>query len=197
MKQQAQDRLVHASDSGFDRLNKDWYVDKAVQSLMFIGGISAIVFIIAIFVFIAKEGLGFLSADFDWKEFLFSPNWRPTSAKKESYGILALIAGTATLAVPSLWYFDVGNTLARKYPETAPEQLRLLRRIGLREQAWSQAWQVAIFELTRRYEVTFYDASYHALAIVTGGRFVTADEKHLARAGDAGHLIHLRDWRPA
>ncbi len=51
--------------------------------------------------------------------------------------------------------------------------------------------------LTRRYEVTFYDASYHALAIVTGGRFVTADEKHLTKAGDAGYLIYLRDWTTA
>jgi len=109
----------------------------------------------------------------------------------------SLISGTATLVVPSLWYFEVGNTLARKYPETAPEQLSLLRRIGLREYAWSPDWQMAIFDLTQGYEVTFYDASYHALAMVTGGRFVTADEKHLAKARDAGHQIHLRDWRTA
>jgi len=105
---------VLASDSGFDRLNKDWYIDKAVQSLMFIGGISAIVFIIAIFVFIAKEGFGFLSADFDWKEFLFSPNGRPTSASKESYGILALIAGTASvtgLAMVVAIPFSVGAAI--------------------------------------------------------------------------------------
>ncbi len=37
----------------------------------------------------------------------------------------SLISGMATPAVPSLWYFEVGNTLARKYPETAAEQLRL------------------------------------------------------------------------
>jgi hypothetical protein len=36
----------------------------------------------------------------------------------------SLLNGAATLAVPSLWYFEVGNTLARKYPESAPEQLR-------------------------------------------------------------------------
>ena len=97
MKQQTQDTPVHASYSGFDRLNLDWYVDKTVQALMFMGGISAIIFILAIFIFIAKEGLGFLSTDFDWKEFLFSANWRPTSAARESYGILALIAGTASV----------------------------------------------------------------------------------------------------
>jgi len=84
-------------DPNFDRLNRDWYIDKAVQVLVFIGGISAIVFIIGIFVFITKEGFGFLVGDFDFREFFFSPNWRPTSESRETYGILALIAGTASV----------------------------------------------------------------------------------------------------
>ena len=81
----------------FDRLNLDWYIDKLVQTLVFIGGISAIIFIIGIFVFITKEGLGFLLGDFSFTEFFFSQNWRPTSEKKTTYGILALIAGTASV----------------------------------------------------------------------------------------------------
>ncbi|MEJ2382794.1 MAG: phosphate ABC transporter permease subunit PstC [Xanthomonadales bacterium] len=86
-----------AADADFDRLNRDWYIDKAVQVLVFIGGISAIVFIIGIFVFISREGFGFLAGAFDFREFFFSPNWRPTSETKETYGILALIAGTASV----------------------------------------------------------------------------------------------------
>jgi len=85
------------ASSDFDRLNRDWYIDKAVQALVFIGGISAIIFVIGIFVFITKEGLGFLIGDFSFKEFFFSPNWRPTSENKVTYGILALIAGTASV----------------------------------------------------------------------------------------------------
>ena len=68
--------------SDFDQLNRDWYIDKFVQALVFIGGISAIIFIIGIFVFITTEGLGFLVGDFNFKEFFFSPNWRPTSENK-------------------------------------------------------------------------------------------------------------------
>ena len=86
-----------AADADFDRLTWDWYVDKIVQVLVFIGGISAIVFIIGIFVFISREGFGFLFGAFDFREFFFSPNWRPTSETKETYGILALIAGTASV----------------------------------------------------------------------------------------------------
>lgn len=81
----------------FDRRGKDWYIDKMVQVLVFLGGISAIVFIIGIFVFITREGLGFLTEGFSFKEFFTSANWRPTSATKETYGILALVAGTASV----------------------------------------------------------------------------------------------------
>jgi phosphate transport system permease protein len=84
-------------DAGFDKLNSDWYIDKAVQVLVFIGGISAVIFIIGIFVFISKEGFGFLVGEFNFKEFFFSPNWRPTSQIKETFGILALVAGTASV----------------------------------------------------------------------------------------------------
>lgn len=90
-------RTATAVDPSFDQLNRDWYIDKAVQALVFIGGISAIVFIIGIFVFISKEGFGFLAGEFNFKEFFFSPNWRPTSENKETFGILALIAGTASV----------------------------------------------------------------------------------------------------
>lgn len=83
--------------SDFDRLNRDWFIDRGVQLLVFIGGISAIVFIIGIFVFITKEGFGFLVGDFDFREFFSSPNWRPTSETRATYGILALIAGTASV----------------------------------------------------------------------------------------------------
>ena len=84
-------------DASFDQLNRDWYIDKAVQVLVFLGGISAIVFIIGIFVFISKEGFGFLVGDFNFKEFFFSPNLRHTSESKEIFGILALVAGTASV----------------------------------------------------------------------------------------------------
>ena len=68
----------------FDRLTREWYVDKLVQVLVFIGGISAIIFIIGIFVFISREGLGFLFEGFSFTEFFFSPNWRPTSESRAS-----------------------------------------------------------------------------------------------------------------
>ncbi len=73
-----------------------WHVDRAARILIFIGGISAIVFIIGIFVFVTKEGLGFVFGSLDVGEFFTSIAWRPTS-NNPTYGALALVVGTASV----------------------------------------------------------------------------------------------------
>ena len=88
---------IRAGDHGFDRRDTDWYVDKAVQGFVFLGGISAILFIVGIFVFIGKEGLGFVFETLDLKEFFTSEYWEPSDEDAPEYGILALIAGTASV----------------------------------------------------------------------------------------------------
>ncbi|MFT4604864.1 MAG: phosphate transport system permease protein [Rhodothermales bacterium] len=80
-----------------DRLDLAWVTDKAVQVLMFIGGISAIIFILGIFAFIMREGLAFVFDRFDFLEFFASIRWAPTSNKNPTYGALALIVGTASV----------------------------------------------------------------------------------------------------
>jgi len=86
-----------SGDACPDRRDTAWYVDKVVEVLVFIGGVSAIVFILGIFGFIAKEGAGFLFGRFDAAEFFLSPRWAPTSSSNPTYGALALIAGTASV----------------------------------------------------------------------------------------------------
>ncbi|HIE56345.1 MAG TPA: phosphate ABC transporter permease subunit PstC, partial [Chromatiaceae bacterium] len=93
-----QSRLPEAATAvDFDRRNTDWYIDKLVQALVFIGGISAIIFIVGIFAFIIKEGFGFILERFDFKEFFTSPYWYPADEDDPEYGILALVAGTASV----------------------------------------------------------------------------------------------------
>ena len=82
---------------GDDARDLAWYSDKLAQVLIFIGGISAIVFILGIFIFVTKEGIGFAAGALDLREFLTSPAWRPTSEANPTYGALALIAGTASV----------------------------------------------------------------------------------------------------
>jgi phosphate transport system permease protein len=89
-------RRAPAGASAVDRRDLAWYVDRLVQAVVFIGGISGIVLVLSIFVFIGREGIPFLVESLDLKEFFFSPAWRPTS-NHPTYGILALIAGTASV----------------------------------------------------------------------------------------------------
>ena len=82
--------------------------EQAVEAAIRLSGISAIVFVLAIFFFIFREAAPVLfSEQFDPLEFLFSSEWYPTSAVDIRYGTLALTAGTAgvtllamALAVP-------------------------------------------------------------------------------------------------
>ena len=86
-----------ATPPDIDRRDAAWYVDRLVAAAVFVGGISAIVFIIGIFLFITREGVGFLAAAFDFGEFFGSQRWRPTSDHNPTYGALALIVGTASI----------------------------------------------------------------------------------------------------
>jgi phosphate transport system permease protein len=88
--------VAEKAQSDLDYRGRSWYIDKVVAGVVFVGGISAIVFIIGIFIFIFREGAGFLLGPFDFTEFFGSPAWRPTS-RQPFYGALALIAGTASV----------------------------------------------------------------------------------------------------
>ena len=88
--------MIQKADS-FDRRDMDWYLDKVMQVLVFIGGISAIIFIIGIFVFITKEGLAFIVGEMDFVEFFTTEYWFPSDEEEPEYGILALVAGTASV----------------------------------------------------------------------------------------------------
>ena len=87
----------NAASNAFDRRTLDWYIDKAMQVVVFVGGISAIIFIIGIFVFITMEGLDFVFGRFDAVEFFTSEYWFPSDEDDPEFGILALIAGTASV----------------------------------------------------------------------------------------------------
>jgi len=90
-------RVKRSAPMDLDHRGRAWYIDKAVTFLVFVGGISAIIFIIGIFVFITKEGAGFIVGPLNVREFFASLTWRPTSSQNPSYGVLGLIAGTASV----------------------------------------------------------------------------------------------------
>ncbi|MFO1077525.1 MAG: phosphate ABC transporter permease subunit PstC [Planctomycetota bacterium] len=89
----APDRGARDWAAALDHRNSTWWFDWFARAAVFVGGISAILFIGAIFVFIASQGLGFALTELHWREFLFGDRWEPT-AVPPTYGALPLIAGT-------------------------------------------------------------------------------------------------------
>ena len=76
-----------------DRRNRTWWFDWLARAVVFVGGMSAILFIAAIFVFIASQGLGYALGELHWVEFLTGRRWEPT-LEPPVHGALPLIAGT-------------------------------------------------------------------------------------------------------
>lgn len=53
-----------------------------------------------------------------------------------------------------------------------------------------------MLELTDCYPVSFYDAAYHATALVHRGVFVTADQRYVSNAMPHGAVVTLGEWVP-
>jgi phosphate transport system permease protein len=93
-----------------------WFLDISeapVEWLIRICGWSAIFFVFAIFFFVFWEGMPILR-HLDAKEFFTSPNWRPVSAVRPQYGILALLVGSlsvTTLAMVISVTFGLGAAI--------------------------------------------------------------------------------------
>jgi phosphate transport system permease protein len=74
-----------------------WIVlgERALEAIIYLCGISAIIFVLGIFFFVFKEAFPILvNKGFHLSQFLFSEQWYPTSAVNKRYGVLAMIAGT-------------------------------------------------------------------------------------------------------
>lgn len=102
--------------------------------------------------------------------------------------------GAHELLVPTLWLFEVGNILSIKLPRQAASQLELLCDLALSEYAPAGDWRALVLSLVHEHRVTFYDASYHATAMLAGGHLVSADSRYLRKVGQLGHTLFLGDW---
>ena len=107
----------------------------------------------------------------------------------------AIVEEQVRALVPALWLYEVGNTIARRFPMVAEQWLSVMMRFGLEEARPSERWLTTTLHLTRAYGATFYDAAYHATALIHGGVLVTGDSRYLMLAKAEGALMSLSDWR--
>lgn len=115
------------------------YGEKLLELVIYISGISAIIFVFAIFFFIFREAAPVLfSPNFSLKQFLFSTEWYPTSQVNVRYGTLALTIGTlsvTTMAMVIAVPFGLGAAIfisefcGKKMKETLKIVIELLAAI--------------------------------------------------------------------
>lgn len=74
-------------------------LERAIEGVIVLCGLSAIFFVVAIFLFVFLSGADFMLHRLDWHEFLTSSEWYPTSVTNKRYGTLALFAGTVSVTV--------------------------------------------------------------------------------------------------
>lgn len=84
-----------------DHRDRSWWFDFVMRGAVFAGGVSAILFIVAIFVFIASQGAEFAWNRLSWSDLLFGSRWEPTS-DPPAYGAVPLLAGTAWITAVAM-----------------------------------------------------------------------------------------------
>lgn len=74
------------------------FSEKAIEALIHLCGMSAILFVFGIFFFVFKEAAPALKS-INLIDFLFSKSWIPTSQTEAKYGVGALIVGTLSVTL--------------------------------------------------------------------------------------------------
>jgi predicted nucleic acid-binding protein len=108
----------------------------------------------------------------------------------------AIVDEMVRALLPGLWLYEVGNTVARRFPTQAASWLSALMKFGIEESPPSNPWLAKALQLTSLHDVSFYDAAYHAVAVIHGGVFVTADVRYANRAKESGSVVTLSEWEP-
>jgi predicted nucleic acid-binding protein len=98
--------------------------------------------------------------------------------------------GELDLFVPSLWIYEVANVLCLKRPQDASEVIETLLALGLTEVHCDRRLAARAAALAKSLGVTFYDASYLAVAQEKAAVLMTADAKFYRRLPE-GYPVQL------
>jgi phosphate transport system permease protein len=95
-----------------------------IESIIWLCGWSAILFVFAIFFFVFREGAPFLINELDLIEFFSTANWSPTASTPQ-YGILGLLTGTLSVTLLAMALaVPIGLGAAVYVSEFAPKRLK-------------------------------------------------------------------------
>ncbi len=126
------------------------------------------------------------------KWFLEKENYQENALKIQSDFLRKRII----LGMPSYALAEFMNTVGRKYSvKQSFAALSILLTFAIKE--YDITLETASFALAIMEQfpgVSFYDAEYHALALLEHGTFITADDNYFSKTKRKGNIIHLRDY---
>jgi len=104
--------------------------------------------------------------------------------------------------VPSLFLYEILSiattssfSIQDAYELIRQYQLANFEIIELDQQAILKAIEICEQGHKKSGFPSFYDASYHALAIINECQFITADKRHIVKAKQFGYITLLSDWK--
>ncbi|RJX26853.1 MAG: PIN domain-containing protein [Dethiobacter sp.] len=103
------------------------------------------------------------------------------------------LGGEVEIVLPGLWCYEVGNVLMLKSPELAPDLMEVFLSYDFQVQEMTLELCRVAFSIMRKSRVTFYDAVYHAVAILHEGTLLTADEAYARKVAEVDHVTVLKD----
>ena len=118
---------------------------------------------------------------------------------QQALGVLrSFLAKQIEVRLPTLWRYEVGNILGIKQPQFAGEAMDTLLAYEFPEEGLHRDYCLAVLEFMREVKrASFYDASYHVLAVRSKGVYLTADRDYERQARRKGHIALLSEWQPA
>ena len=110
--------------------------------------------------------------------------------------------GDFFLSAPSLFLYEA-LALASPYKTGSQGAYRLLlgmlnsgfELVEIGDEVIRKALEISNTGHPKTGYPSFYDAAYHALALVSGGVFLTSDKRHTAKTDTFGGVVLLENWR--
>ncbi len=106
------------------------------------------------------------------------------------------LAGKYQILMPLFYTWELNNYLSRNFDsETAASFYSHFKSYKFHYYDLNLKTTKLAFEMIEKFsKISFYDASYHALAISENATFVTCDKKYYEKTKKMGHIVLLKDF---
>ncbi len=98
-----------------------------------------------------------------------------------------------SILAPSLWKYEVGNFVGRVIPDDAEEKMQYLQDLNIKSIELTDKACFMCLNWMKTKDVTFYDASYLAVAFLADAVLLTADEKFVRKMNEKKHITLLKN----